>query len=77
MRRFLVFFFIAFFLFPLPGGAEDFLGVPVLPDAKTLSKSDSRLEMRVALSHDEIIAFYKKALKGSKDIKYREWSQAT
>ena len=29
--------------------------------------------MKTDLSHDEALSFYKEALKGSKDIKFREW----
>ena len=57
--------------------AEDFLGAPVLPGAETVSKTKSHLEMKATMGHDEILAFYREALKGLKDIKYRNWKDAT
>ncbi|RLB42401.1 MAG: hypothetical protein DRH12_05725 [Deltaproteobacteria bacterium] len=56
---------------------EDFLGAPVIPGAKILKKTDTRLELVVNLPHDKVLAFYKKALKGLKDIRYREWKAAS
>ena len=57
--------------------AEDFLGVPIIPGAKVIRKTDKRLEIVVNLPHDKVFAFYKKALKGLKDVRYREWKAAT
>lgn len=57
--------------------AGEFLGAPVLPQGKIVSKTKSRLEMKVPVTHDEILAYYREALKDSKDIKYREWKEAT
>jgi hypothetical protein len=58
-------------------GAEDFLGAPLAPDSKIKLKTDSRLEILVPLSHDEVLKFYRAALKGEKDIKYRDWKTDT
>ena len=33
--------------------------------------------MKSPLSHDEILAFYRQALKKHKDIKFRDWKDAT
>lgn len=57
--------------------AEDFLGAPVVPEAKVVLKSDSRLELVSPLPHDKILEFYKEALKNSEDIRYRDWKDAT
>jgi len=64
-------------IFPGPAGAEKFLGAPVVPGGKILNKTDSRLELKTDQSHDELVAFYKGALKGFKDIKFRQWKDAT
>jgi len=63
----------------LPAGlrAEDFLGAPLIPEGKTTIETKSRLEMTVAVSHDEAVEFYQKALEGYQDIKFRNWKEAT
>lgn len=58
-------------------GAEDFLGAPLIPGGDTIKKTDSRLEFNSGMTHDEALAFYKKALKEFKDIKFRDWKHAT
>ncbi len=58
-------------------GAEDFLGVPVIRDGKTINKTDKRLEISTGLSHDEVLSFYKSELAEEKDIKIRDWKVAT
>ncbi len=72
-------FFPCFFLvvYPASSGAEEFLGAPIIPEGKTIHKTEKRLEMVAQLSHDEIIKFYKKALKKYKDIRFRDWKDAT
>jgi hypothetical protein len=57
--------------------AEDFLGAPVVPGGEVVQKSDSRLEYETHLSHDEILSFYKEALRDLPDIKIRDWKDAT
>ncbi len=57
--------------------AEEFLGAPVIPQGKTLQRNKTRLEIKTDLSHDDALKFYKNALKGEEDIKYREWKDAT
>ena len=57
--------------------AEDFLGIPVIPNSKILKKNDKRIEFVVNMSHDEILKFYKNVLSGYKDIRIREWKEAT
>jgi hypothetical protein len=70
---------IFIFLLTMPGPlyAEDFLGAPLIPGGETIQKTETRLEMKSSLSHDEIVAFYKEALKKNKDIKFRDWKDAT
>lgn len=56
--------------------AEDFLGAPV-PKGEVILQTDSRLEMTTPLTHDEIVKYYKGALKEHKDIKFRNWKNST
>ena len=58
-------------------GAVDFLKAPVIPQGKVIAKTDSRLELKTNLSHDEVLSFYKKRLKAFEDIKFREWKDST
>jgi len=62
---------------PAFAGSETFLEAPVIPGGTVLKKTKSRLETEVNLSHDQVVGFYKEALKGLKDIKFREWKDAT
>ena len=68
---------ILFLVCPTILHAEDFLGAPVMPQAETVSKTKSHLEMKVPMNHDKILAFYREALKGYKNIKYRNWKDST
>lgn len=76
MKRWLPVFCIAL-LWPVSSFGEDFLGAPMLPQGTVIQKTDTRLEMKTGLGHDEVIAFYKTALKDVGDIKYRDWKEAT
>jgi len=58
-------------------GAEEFLEAPVIPQGTAIEKSDVRLELKIGLSHEEVLSFYKEALKGLENIKFREWKEAT
>ena len=64
-------------LSPAVFSADDFLGAPLVPETKTLEKTDARLEMQAPLSHDRVLAFYREALKKHDDIKFRDWKDAT
>jgi len=76
MKRYLILVFLLSF-FPVSAGAnEQFLGAPVIKGDVT-HKSEDRLEIKTDLSHDEALSFYREALKDLKDIKYREWKDAT
>ena len=76
MKKIMVLLFISLF-FPLTSNAKDFLGAPVIPDGTTIQKTDSRLELKTPLSHDEVVSFYREALKDFENIKFREWKDAT
>jgi hypothetical protein len=80
MKKLLLFAVLGgFFLasWPAVSQAEKFLGVPLIEKGKTLLKTKSRLEMESPLSHDEIVKFYETAFKDMKDIKFRNWPDAT
>ena len=64
-------------LCPNPVKAEDFLGAPLIQGGKIVLKTKKRLDMESPLSHDEIVKFYEEALKDKKDIKFRNWPDAT
>ena len=64
-------------IFPFSATAETFLGAPVIPQGATTQKTDARLEMKTGLSHDEVVSFYRQALKDFENIKFREWKDAT
>ena len=57
--------------------AADFLGAPLVPGGTIIEKTEKSLELKIELSHAEALAFYKEALKDFKDIKFREWKEAT
>ena len=77
MKKLLLPIFILILTIPAPLYAEDFLGAPLIPGGKTIQKTETRLEMKSHLSHDETVAFYRQALKEFKDIKFRDWKDAT
>jgi hypothetical protein len=62
---------------PVPSWAEHFLEAPIIPGATIMTQTDSRLEIKVDKSHDEVLNFYQKAFEGQPDLKYRDWKQAT
>ncbi len=64
-------------MLPFSAHAEDFLGAPLVPGGTIIQKTEKRLELKTGLSHAEALAFYKKALKDFKDLKFRDWKDAT
>jgi hypothetical protein len=64
-------------IFPASSFGEDFLGVPIIPGGDTVMKTEKRLEMKAPLSHDDVLRFYKEALRDHSDIKFRDWKEAT
>ena len=77
MKKYLLLFWALFLVFPAYTGAEDFLGVPVVPGGKVHEKTDAHLALKTDMSHNEVFSFYKEALKAVPDIKIREWKNAT
>ncbi|MFH1350563.1 MAG: hypothetical protein ABII26_06450 [Pseudomonadota bacterium] len=62
---------------PVYVNAEDFLGAPLIPGGEAIQKTNVRLEMKTKMTHEESVNFYKNALEGLKDIKFRNWEDAT
>ena len=69
--------FVLFLMLPAISDAKEFLGAPVISQGDILKKTDIRLELKADLSHDEVVAFYQDALKDFRDIKFRDWPDAT
>ena len=77
MKKLTVCIFLLVMMFPAGVRADDFLGVPLIPGGKKTLRTQNRLEMTVALSHDEAVEFYQKALEEYQGIKFRDWKDAT
>ncbi len=76
MKKYLI---AAILIILVPGFiyADDFLNVPVLPDSQVVSKEKGKLVFKTGLSHDEVLAYYRKELKDYQDVKYRDWKDST
>ena len=70
-------FVILLLVHPSMTHAEDFLGAPVTPGGETVQKSDSHLEYKSRMSHDETLSYYEEILQDLPDIKIRDWKDAT
>jgi hypothetical protein len=79
MKKIILLMLIVCWIVSVPGWslAEDFLGAPVIPGGKEISKTKARLELNSEKTHDEVLQYYQKALENFKDIKYRDWKDAT
>lgn len=72
-----VLFVLLLILVPVCANAEKFLGAPVIPEGKVTQKLEDRLELKTDLSHDEVLSYYREALTGYENIKFRDWKDAT
>ena len=77
MKKIFFIFILLLIFYPVSTKAEDFMGAPLIPEGKIIERSKKRLELKTSLSHDEVLAYYEKALKGLEDIKVRDWKNAT
>jgi hypothetical protein len=77
MKAFFLISLLSLAILPSVAAADNFLGLPVMQDGRVDVKTDARFEMTVSLSHDDVLAFYRDALKDRKDIKFRNWKDAT
>ena len=78
-KMFFLMLFLCFCVLFSPASlwAEKFLEAPLVPGGKTVQKTKSKMEMVSRLSHRDVMRFYKEALNGDKDIKFREWKNDT
>ncbi len=77
VRNIILVLWILLFLFPCYSMGEDFMGVPIIPNSKIISKGDKDIQFVVNMSHDQVLKFYKDVLKGQADIRIREWKDST
>jgi hypothetical protein len=77
MKKIMLIFILLLIACPVSTDAEDFLGAPLIPDGKIIKKTGKRLEMKTDLSHEEALAYYREALIGLEDIKFRDWKTDT
>ena len=77
MKKNICLFIVLLFVLPLSSNAENFLSAPLVTGGTVIQKTEKRLELKTGLSHAEALAFYKKALKDFKDLKFRDWKDAT
>lgn len=77
MKTYFYLLFVSIIILPALSNAEEFLGVPVISQMDEVSRTDTRLEVETPMSHDEVVAFYKKALQKLPDVKVREWKKST
>jgi hypothetical protein len=77
MKTYSILIIILFLIVPGYSYSEDFLGVPVFPGGKIVKKTEDRLQLQTESSHDEVVSFYKDALKELTDIKFRAWKDST
>ena len=77
MKKNMLLVLVLCLMLPAYSGAADFLGAPLVPGGETLTRTDTRLEMKVDQTHDGVVGFYKESLKEFEDIKFRDWPDAT
>lgn len=75
MRFFCALLFM--FLVPTATLAEDFLGVPLPSGGNILISQEDRLEKTYEMSYDQLVSFYKDALKGYEYIKFWDRGDST
>lgn len=77
MKKIILMIIFLLVLLPSFAIADDFLGAPVISGGNIINKTDARLEMTIDMTHGDVLAFYKEALNGQPDIKFRDWKDAT
>ncbi|MFZ7112776.1 MAG: hypothetical protein ACOWYE_13925 [Desulfatiglandales bacterium] len=76
MKKAILLITVLALLIPVCAFADNFLGLP-LPQGEETLREEGRLEMTTALSHDQVVEFYRAALENAQDIKFRDWNVAT
>jgi hypothetical protein len=77
MKKKMLFLTLTLLILPAAPHAEDFLGAPLIPGGKIRVRTGNRMEITVPLSHEDTLAFYRKAFESFEDIKFRDWKDAT
>jgi hypothetical protein len=77
MKKHLYILFVLSLIIPFSAQAEDFLGAPLVPGGTVIERTEKQLKFKTELSHLEALTFYKEALINFKDIKFRDWKDAT
>jgi len=72
MKKLMMFSILSFLTMAAPVLAGDFLGAPVRSGGETFRSDTSLLEMRYHLPQEEIIQFYRDALKDQEDLVYKD-----
>ncbi len=72
-----IFILLVLVVFPTSSIAKTFLGAPVIPEGNVTKQTDDRLELKTPLSHEQVLSYYKEALKGYENIKFRDWKNDT
>jgi hypothetical protein len=57
----------------VPAWAEDFLGLQLPPEGRTIKSSEESVEKVYNLPPEQVLEFFKKNLQGLKDIRFREF----
>ncbi len=77
MKNIASIFLVLVLVAPVYSGERDFLGAPVISQGEEIVRTRTRLEIMTELTHDEALKFYKEALSGYSNIKYRDWKDST
>ena len=77
IKRCLLSAFGVLLFFPGISTGDEFLGLPVVPGAKVLEKTEDLLVIESNMTHDQAIEFFMNVLKDEEDIKIREWESAS
>lgn len=60
-----------------PVWAAGFLEAPLPEGGQIVKQTDRQMAVAYPLSHDQALEFYKNALSGQEDIKFRDWKNET
>ena len=82
MKKYMITLYLLIVISSFVNAAEEkdykfFKAPPSIPGAEEVSEIDGKQQYNTKMSHDDLLAFYKKEFKDSEDIKYRDWADAT
>ena len=61
----------------VPAGAADVFGLPLPPQALSVEKTENTAVFKVGANHDQVLEYYREALKDQKDVRVRDWAEST